>query len=162
MCIVPTIIMWNNIHLIREYSALQEVINKFSYVFLPEHVDRCATCARSILKSSISSHFEHICWAHILFGTKRKISITLLRTLRALCIKQNVHKSVWKLARLERSDIANTYWWLLIVTDIAESLEKFKLRIWSHKKLQFLHTRLHSQTILLSLSLSDNFGNSCH
>ena len=88
LCIVPTIILWNNIYLIREYSALQEVINKFSYVFLPEHVDTCATCARSILMSSISSHFEHICWEHTLFGTTRKISVTLFRTLRALCIKK--------------------------------------------------------------------------
>ena len=61
-----------NIKPIREFSALQEVLNKFSYVVLPEHVDMFATRAQSILQSSISSYSEHLCWVHMLFGTVLK------------------------------------------------------------------------------------------
>jgi len=73
LCILSTIVMWNNINLIHECSVLSRVLNKFSYVFLPEHVNTCATRTQSILNSSIFSHSEHICWAHILFGTVRNI-----------------------------------------------------------------------------------------
>jgi len=37
-----------NINLIRECSALPEILNKFSSVVLPDHVNTCATRAQSI------------------------------------------------------------------------------------------------------------------
>ena len=72
---ISTITIWNNINLFCECSALPEVLNKFSYVILPEHVDTFATRAHSIIKSLIASHSEHICPAHtsILLGTVRNI-----------------------------------------------------------------------------------------
>ena len=102
---------------------------------------------------TLNEFTEHL-YCSVLF----EISITLFRVLRAFRVKQNVRKSVWKLARLKRSHVAKTDWWLLIVTDIAEYLETFKLRIWSHKETEISAHCLHSQTILLSLSLSDDFG----
>jgi hypothetical protein len=48
LCIVSTVIMWNNINIIREISSLPEGLNKFSYVVLPEHVNTRATSSRSI------------------------------------------------------------------------------------------------------------------
>jgi len=93
---------------------------------------------------------NHICWAHtrILFGTVRNIHHSV-QDLTCIPYQPNVPKSVWNLARLEWSDVVKTDWWLHIVTDIAECIETFKFRIWSHNKLQFLPTGLHSQTNLL-------------
>jgi hypothetical protein len=51
--------------------------NKFSYMVLPKHVDTFATRAQSMLKSSFSSHFEHICWAHTLFGKGKSKAVPL-------------------------------------------------------------------------------------
>jgi hypothetical protein len=49
-----------NLKLIREYSALQKVLNKFTYVVLQEHVAMFATREQSIFESPIVSHPEHI------------------------------------------------------------------------------------------------------
>jgi len=93
---------------------------------------------------TLNTFADHIYGSYVF-----EISITLFKILHAFRIKQNVHKSVWKLDTLERSDVAKTDWWLLVGTDIAECLVTFMLRIYSHNKLQFLHSCLHSQTDLL-------------
>jgi len=76
-----------------------------------------------LLLHTLNTFPEHI-YCSVLF----EISITLFKILRAFRIKQNVHKSVWKLARLEWSDVAKTDWWLHFVTDSEECIETFKFR----------------------------------
>jgi len=148
LCIVSTIIIWNDINLTREYSALPAVVNMFpvwssqnKWTRLPLFYNQNYTPQ---FLPTMNTFTEHI-YCSVLF----EISITLFKILRAFRIKQNVHKSVWKLDGFERSDVAKTDWWVLVVTDIAECIETFKLWFWSHNKLQFLHSCLHSQNNLL-------------
>jgi hypothetical protein len=96
---------------------------------------------------TLNTFAEHI-YCSVLF----EISITLFKILRAFRIKRNVHRSVWKLARLERSDVAKTDWWLLIATDIAEYLETFELIIWSHRRTA-ISAQFYTLTDHLALTL---------
>ena len=73
---------------------------------------------------------------HIYFRYLSEISLKLFIILLSFRIKQNLHKSVWKLARLERSDVAKTDWWLFFFNSFI-----------------FSHVPLHMQYYMLCFTL---------
>jgi hypothetical protein len=96
---------------------------------------RLPHCSRSTFISAIVSHFEHIRWAHIRFGTCSKRSFMPFQILRTLRVKENFHESVRKFARFEWSHVAKMAGRLLFITIIRKFLKTFMLRIWSYQKI---------------------------
>ena len=102
-CVVSARVVWNNIKLIREWSELQEINNKFTYGVLPEHMDTLPTLV------TIDTQIIHgfifrahlLCTYEIRYMLKR--SITFLKELCGLPIEKYVRKRFRQLAKFHRS-----------------------------------------------------------
>ena len=101
--VLSTRVMRNNINLIREWSGLPAIINKFTYGFFrPEYIVTPAT--RFTIDTKVIHLFRFGTYLLKTYevGNMLKGTFTLFKILCALRIKQNMHKPVCHLARFQR------------------------------------------------------------
>ena len=145
-------VMWNTIYFIGKWSGQPEIFNKFTYGFLPEHMDSHATFFA--IDIYILNGFT--LWKHLVSSYEVRYvlesSIRLLKILRALRIEDNEHVLVWKLARFEWNYVTEMAWRLLLITLGAEFLNAFMLTIRSYLTITF-STYLSPLTHYLAFNL---------